>query len=142
MRVNSVLKHKAKLSIFTVILFCLTLIPIPNNVVKAETTGNQKVKVRFLKEDNDYSGWNIWTWWPSKDGHVVEFTHKDEKGVYAVIDVPKSGELGMIIKKGEWENKATGDVKYDLSKGEKEIIITSGVLDKGNPEPKSIEYEE
>ncbi|MDB1962649.1 Ig-like domain-containing protein [Clostridium tertium] len=142
MRVNSVLKHKAKLSIFTVILFCLTLIPIPNNVVKAETTGDQKVKVRFLKEDNDYSGWNIWTWWPSKDGHVVEFTHKDEKGVYAVIDVPKSGELGMIIKKGEWENKATGDVKYDLSKGEKEIIITSGVLDKGNPEPKSIEYEE
>ena len=142
MRVNSVLKHKAKLSIFTVILFCLTLIPIPNNVVKAETTGNQKVKVRFLKEDNDYSGWNIWTWWPSKDGHVVEFTHKDEKGVYAVIDVPKSGELGIVIKKGEWENKATGDVKYDLSKGEKEIIITSGVLDKGNPEPKSIEYEE
>ena len=43
MRVNSVLKHKAKLSIFTVILFCLTLIPIPNNVVKAETTGDQKV---------------------------------------------------------------------------------------------------
>ena len=142
MRGNSVLKHKAKLIIFTVILFCLTLIPVPNNVVKAETSENQKIKVRFLKEDNDYSGWNIWSWWPNKDGHSIEFTHKDDKGVYAVIDVPKSGELGIIIKKGNWETKATGDIKYDLSEGEKEIVITSGVIDNENPNPTSIVYED
>ncbi|GAA0761956.1 Ig-like domain-containing protein [Clostridium sartagoforme] len=142
MRGKSVLKHKAKFSIFTLILFCLTLIPIPNNVVKAETTESQKVKVRFFKEDSDYAGWNIWAWWPNTDGHVIEFTHKDEKGVYAVINVPTSGELGIIIKKGEWETKATKDVKYDLSKGETEIVITAGKLDSGdNVEPKSIVYE-
>ena len=142
MRGKSVLKHKAKFSIFTLILFCLTLIPIPNNVVKAETTESQKVKVRFFKEDSDYAGWNIWAWWPNTDGHVIEFTHKDEKGVYAVINVPTSGELGIIIKKGEWETKATKDVKYDLSEGETEIVITAGKLDSGdNVEPKSIVYE-
>ena len=142
MRVNSVLKHKAKLIIFTVILFCLTLIPIPNNMVKADIIGNQKIKVRFLKEDSDYSGWNIWTWWTNKDGHSIEFTHKDDKGVYAVIDVPKSGELGIIIRKGNWETKATDDIKYDLSKGEKEIVITAGVIDNENPNPKDVVYED
>ncbi|WP_411168221.1 Ig-like domain-containing protein [Clostridium sp. MB05] len=140
MRVNNILKHKAKLSIFTVILFFLTLIPIPNKVVKAGTTESQKVKVRFLKEDGDYNGWNIWSWWPQKNGHSVEFTHKDDKGVYAVIDVPKSGELGLVVKKGEWEAKANEDIKYDLAKGETEIIITAGTIDKENPKEKSVEY--
>ena len=142
MRKNIISKLKAKISMFILIIFCLTLIPIPNNVVKAETTGNQKIQDRFLKEDNDYSGWNIWAWWPNKDGHSVEFTHKDDKGVYAVIDVPKSGELGMVIKKGETELKATEEIRYDLSKGEKEIIITVGEIDNNNPKSKSIVYEE
>ena len=142
MKKSYFLKQKSKLAIFTVIMFLLTLIPVNNKVAKAETTGNQKIKVRFLKEDNDYTDWNIWTWWTNKDGHSVEFTNKDDKGVYAVIDVPKSGELGIIIKKGNWETKASGDIKYDLSKGDKEIVVTAGVIDKDNPKEKSVLFED
>lgn len=140
MRGNSLLKHKAKLAILTVLMFLLTLIPIPSNIVMANTTGTEKVKIRFLKDDTDYTGWSIWTWLEGKDGKEVKFTHQDEKGVYAIIESQKDSKLNFIVKKDNWESKATGDVQYDLSKGSKEIIVTAGKIDKDNPEPKSIEY--
>ena len=142
MRGNSFLKHKSKLAIFTVLMFLLTLIPIPNITVKADTATTEKVKIRFLKDDADYTGWNIWAWWSGNEGKEVSFTNEDEKGVFAVLEVPNDDEFGFIIRKGSWEAKATSNVIYDLSKGPSEIIVTAGKIDKDNPEPKNIEYED
>lgn len=140
MKRNSFLKHKSKLAIFTVLMFLLTLIPIPNIAVKADTATTEKVKIRFLKDDADYTGWNLWVWWSGNKGKEVSFTHEDEQGVYAVLDVPNDSEFGFIVRKGDWEAKATSNVIYDLSKGPSEIILTAGKIDKDNPEPKNIEY--
>lgn len=139
MRGNKFLKHKSKLALFTVLMFILTLIPVPNSIVKANTEGMEKVKIRFVKEDADYSDWNIWVWWTGKDGKEVSFTNKDEQGVYTVIEAPKDAKLGFIIKKGNWETKATENVEYDLAKGPKEIVVTSEKIDNDNPEAK-IDY--
>lgn len=141
MRVNNFLKHKSKLILFIVLMFILTLIPIPNSTVKADTKAMEKVKIRFIKEDADYSNWNIWIWWTDNDGKEVKFTHQDERGVYAVIEAPKDAKLGFIIRKGNWETKATTNVEYDLSKGPKEIIVTSEKIDKDNPEAK-VDYQD
>ena len=136
---KSILKNRSKISLFTLILFCFSLIPFQSLKVNAETTKTQRVKVRFSKEDKDYEGWNLWTWGTSGSDGEVNFNYEDEKGVYAVIEVPISGELGFIVRKGEWETKATGDVKYDLSKGEKELIVNSIKVDGNNPEYKLLE---
>ncbi|WP_288221349.1 alpha-amylase family glycosyl hydrolase [uncultured Clostridium sp.] len=139
MRVNNFLKHKSKLALFTVLMFILTLIPIPNSIAKANAETMEKVKIRFVKEDTDYSNWSIWTWWTGNDGKEVKFTHQDEQGVYAVIEAPKDSKIGFIIKKGSWETKATGNVEYNLSEGPREIIVTSEKIDKDNPKAK-IDY--
>ena len=140
MKGKNILRHKSKISILILFLFIFSLVPLPSKVVKGETLENQKVKVRFFKEDGDYAGWNLWIWHTNETGKSIEFTHEDEQGVYALLEVPKEGQLGVIVKKGEWETKATGDIEYDLSKGETEIIIKAGVLDINNPNPESIEY--
>ena len=135
MKKKGMKKYRWHISIIMTILFCLSLIPVPINYANAAETETQKIKVRFFKTDEDYSNWDIWTWWDGEEGKAVQFDYKDEKGVYAVIDVPKSGELGYIIRKDDWSEKATGDMKYDLSKGEKEIVITYGEPEK----PSSVE---
>ena len=52
----------------TLVLFCLSLVPFPSGIVKAETNNTQKVKIRFNKADGDYTNWDIWTWWEGQDG--------------------------------------------------------------------------
>lgn len=137
--VNNFLKHKPKLAIFTVLMFILTIIPVPSSIVKANDESMEKIKIRFLKEDSDYNNWSIWTWWTGNDGKEISFTHEDEQGVYAVLEAPKDATLNFIIKKGAWESKATGEVQYDLKGGPKEIIVTSEKIDKDNPKAE-IEY--
>lgn len=135
MRKKGIMKYKWQISLMTLVLFCLSLVPFPSGIVKAETNNTQKVKIRFNKADGDYTNWDIWTWWEGQDGKNINFTHKDEQGVYAVVEVPKSGELGYIIRKNDWSEKATGNVSYDLSKGEKEVVVTYGTPEN----PQSIE---
>lgn len=135
MRKKGIMKYKWQISLMTLVLFCLSLVPFPSGIVKAETNNTQKVKIRFNKADGDYINWDIWTWWEGQDGKNINFTHKDEQGVYAVVEVPKSGELGYIIRKNDWSEKATGDLSYDLSKGEREVVVTYGTPEN----PKSIE---
>ena len=128
------MKKKSKLrwyiSVVMTVLFCISLIQIPINYANAAETDTQKIKIRFFKSDGDYTNWDIWTWLDKQEGKAVQFDYKDEKGVYAVIDVPKTGELGYIIRKNDWSQKATTDMKYDLAKGEKEIIINYGEPEK------------
>lgn len=128
-------KLKWYISVVMTILFCLSLIPVPINYANAAETETEKVKIRFFKSDGDYDKWDIWAWTDTQEGRAVSFDYKDEKGVYAVLEVPKSGELGYIIRKSDWSQKATSDMKYELSKGEKEIVITYGESEK----PSSVE---
>lgn len=139
MKKRGIRSYKWHISLMTLVLFCLNLVPFTSRLSSAATENTQKLKVRFNKDDEDYNNWDIWTWWDGQDGKEISFTHEDEEGVYAVLDVPKEGTLGLIIKKGEWELKATGNVEYDLSEDENEIIITAGTLDKDNPTGYTVE---
>ena len=78
------------------------------------------VKVRFIKEDESkYENWGFWTWYPGQTGEFVKFDYIDKEGAYAILELPSQvteGELGIIVKQGEgWDNKATGDLKYEIS---------------------------
>ena len=138
MKKKGLIRHKYHISVVTLIIFCLSLIPFTSIQVKAEEK-TQKIKIRFQKADEDYTSFDIWAWWTGNDGKDIKFSYKDEKGVYALLDVPATGELGFIVRKDDWSLKATSNITYDLSKGEKEIIITAGTLDKDNPKDYSVE---
>ena len=142
MKKSGIMKYKMQLALMTLVFFCLNLVPFSNVWVNADTKELQKIKVRFFKEDGDYSGWNIHAWGVDGATSGMPFLFQDDKGVYTVLELPKTGELGFIIRKStddnEWAEKATGNVIYDLSNGEKEIVVTYGAPE----EPKSIEENE
>lgn len=115
-----------------------------NSVVVVPKQQEKKVvKVRFIKEgETKYENWGFWTWYPGENGKFVEFDYVDKEGAYTLLELPASvtsGELGLIIKEGQgWDNKATGDLKYEISElnnDNNEIVVTYG-----EPEnPKSVE---
>lgn len=88
-----------------------------------------ELKVNYLRYDNAYEGWNIWSWLPSKDGRSFAFnnqhqaivTHHDDRGISSV---------GLIVRHStsanEWNGKNTPDdllvTGFDAS-GKKEIWI-------------------
>jgi len=101
------------------------------------------VKVRFIKEgETKYDNWGFWTWYPGENGKFVEFDYVDKEGAYTLLELPANvteGELGIIVKEGQgWDNKATGDLKYEISEltnDNNEIVVTYGE----NENPKSVE---
>ena len=97
------------------------------------------VKVRFIKEgETKYENWGFWTWYPGETGKFIEFDYVDKEGAYTLLELPAKvteGELGIIVKEGQgWDNKATGDLKYEISElnnDNNEIVVTYG--EKENP---------
>ena len=115
------------------------------NSVVIVPKGEEKkvVKVRFIKDDETkYENWGFWTWYPGEGGRFIEFDYVDKEGAYTLLELPStvtSGELGIIVKQGQdWNNKATGDLKYEISElnnDNNEIVVTYGEKEK----PKSVE---
>ena len=63
MRKKRLIDYKWQISLMTVVLFCLTLIPFPNSIISVAAETTQKVKIKFNKDDGDYWNWDIWAWW-------------------------------------------------------------------------------
>ncbi|SFN66852.1 pullulanase [Proteiniclasticum ruminis] len=94
--------------------------------------GELTLKVHYRRFDENYEGWNLWIWPKGGEGAAYEFTSTDEYGAVAEIPVVSGDaeELGIIIRKGEWEAK---DVDMDrfipLSKA-KEGVLNLYLLEK------------
>ena len=108
--------------------FMVGMPPMTNiSVNAAEAEENVYVKIRYQRADSDYKDWNIWAWEAGKDGVQVDFIGTDEDGAFAVVKTTKAaGSLNFIIRKGNWAEKATGDVTVDLNNGDSEIVMTQG----------------
>ncbi|SDI66135.1 pullulanase [Proteiniclasticum ruminis] len=74
--------------------------------------GELTLKVHYRRFDENYDGWNLWIWPQGGEGAAYEFTASDEYGAVAEIPVVPGDaeELGLIVRKGEWEAK---DVDVD-----------------------------
>jgi pullulanase len=75
----------------------------------AEFGADKVVVVHYHRIDEDYAGWNLWTWTPGQPGKQVEFTGTSEFGRYAVVPV-SADRAGFIVRKGDWQQK---DVDHD-----------------------------
>lgn len=109
-----------------VFLFLISFIPMPMSIAKAaEISDTVYVKIRYVRPDADYTDWNVWVWQTGKDGSQVNFIGEDEQGKFAVVEMPKNaGSFNFIVRKGDWDEKATNDETVDLTKGDSEVVIT------------------
>lgn len=110
------------------------VITAPGGGSDTEVHTEVEVTVHYVRYDDDYTGWNIWTWLPGEDGksvpfedvdgdHTATFTHSDPDGVNSV---------GLIVRKSEdgneWAAKNTADdvVLTSFPNGQTEIWIVQG----------------
>lgn len=64
------------------------------------------VNLHYLREDGDYTGWNVW-FWTTEEGDSYPFgTDEDEHGVVCTAKFPAATEqVGFIVRLNEWEAK-------------------------------------
>ena len=98
---------------------------------KADTT--VKIKFHYSREDNNYEGWNLWTW--SDSNQPLTFDEKEENGVCATGTYSASAkQVGFIVRFSQPDNEWAGkDVEADRSVdlsivmgGTVHVYITSG----------------
>ena len=109
------------------------------NAVDAYADTTVTVKFHYTREDNDYEGWNLWTW--SDKNQPLTFDEKEANGVCATGIYTKSAkEVGYIVRKSEgdndWADKDVaanrfvdlrvvlgGTVHIYITSGEEEVVV-------------------
>ncbi|MCM1105510.1 MAG: type I pullulanase [Blautia sp.] len=93
------------------------------------------LRVHYARLDNDYTGWDIWSW-PGTS--PTDFSGTDDFGVYgdAIVGELESGtQVGVIVRKNDWSDREAtdlngGDRLVDTffldADGNGEIYVVSG----------------
>lgn len=122
-----------------VMVLSLVLVPMPGNTVSAEGTGPVVIKVHYTREDNNYDGWDIYTWGDvNGGGHTL--VEENGEMVATVYANANTSSIGFIVRQGgdSWTSKDPGsdrfieDVYTDLAmvkSGTLHVYCTSGVSD-------------
>lgn len=139
-----------RILLFFIIIFTFILtLSLP---IKA---ANNKLYLHYYRFDGNYSNWNVWIWQSKPtglDGSAYQFEEDNTPinfnfgGVVVIIDLdehfPNSTELGVIIRKGEWQEKdidndrfidvsSKGELHYYFVEGEP--LIGTSILDPNGP---------
>ena len=119
--------------------FITALVMVLNVVVGvfspiAFAAGNEvDVTVHYYRLDGNYEGWNVWTWIPELAGSQQLFKEEDSFGKiakYKIKNTTNDKQVGIIIRKGEWETR-DGDIDrlVDIKDGKVEVWIVQGEPD-------------
>ncbi|HWG84716.1 MAG TPA: pullulanase-associated domain-containing protein, partial [Deinococcales bacterium] len=91
--------------------------------------------IHYKRLKGDYEGWNVWSW-PYKpqggEGKAYQFEGQDAFGRVATIVIPgKHDQLGVIIRKGDWEKKDIDTDRFVTVQpgGRTEIWALEGIKD-------------
>ncbi len=102
-------------AVLLTMIMVLSCFVLPSVVNAAEET---KVNIHYLREDGDYSAWDVWAWADGLDGAGYAFTDNgDADGAVATVTITEATpSLGFIVRKPDWSAKdPDGDRKVDLS---------------------------
>lgn len=90
------------------------------------------VNIHYLRDDGDYSAWDVWAWGDGLDGAAYKFADTtDSNGAVTTVTITDSTpRMGFIIRKPDWSAKdPDGDRYVDLSSvvsGTVEVYCVSG----------------
>ncbi|MBT2639725.1 pullulanase [Bacillus sp. ISL-39] len=132
---------KRSFSIFMTAIMILSLwLPfIPAHQANAEgstvtsETADRKVRFTYIREDQNFGEWNIWTWNTGVQDGQVDFTTRE--GKEAVVDIPvgqDTAQMGFVLRSTyNWDTaqKEFGDRFIRVNKNDSitKAFITSGV---------------
>ncbi|MCM3124257.1 MULTISPECIES: pullulanase [unclassified Mesobacillus] len=132
---------KRSFSIFMTAIMLLSLwIPfVPAQQANAEGTAttsestDRKVRFTYIREDQNFGEWNIWTWNTGVQDGQVDFTTKE--GRKAVANIPvgaNTAEMGFVLRSTyDWNTaqKEFGDrfIKVNKNDSITKVFVTSGV---------------
>lgn len=137
-------KSKRSFSIFMTALMLLSLwlpfVPAPEASAEGSSTGestaassDRKLRFTYIREDQNFGEWNIWTWNTGVADGQADFTTKE--GTKAVVDIPVSAattQMGFVLRSTyDWgtAQKEFGDRFIPINKNDTltKAYITSGV---------------
>lgn len=137
-------KSKRSFSIFMTAIMLLSLwlpfVPAPEASAEGSSTGesttassDRKLRFTYIREDQNFGEWNIWTWNTGVADGQVDFTTKE--GTKAVVDIPVSEattQMGFVLRSTyDWNTaqKEFGDRFIPINKNDTltKAYITSGV---------------
>jgi len=73
----------------------------------------QLLVVHYARIDGQYDGWNVWAWPADRDGASFAFGDRDDFGRIAVVPLKeRTDRVGLIVRKGEWEQKDGDQDRY------------------------------
>jgi pullulanase len=138
-------KTKRRFSVFMTLLMVLSLwLPyVPAQTVTAATSGEEEldtnqtadrtVRFTYIREDQQYNGWNIWAWNTGVQDDQINFDSYENGVATANIAVaPETEQFGFVLRSTEdWNTaeKEFGDrfIKVNRNDTLTKAYITSGV---------------
>lgn len=123
---------RMKAMLMALIMVASTVLSAMSDFQVVQAADGITVRFHYLREDGNYTDWNMWIWAAGADGTANEFTGEDEYGKYLdyTIDAGTS-EVGFIVREGDWLNKDIESDRFvdvsDVISGLVDVKITSGV---------------
>lgn len=106
------------------LLAVLLLFPVKAYAVE---TGDLAVTFHYVRAEQDYEGFRIWSWVDDQEGKEYGFSGVDGHGARTMVsysDISEDSRIGFLIKLNDWESgEIRADRFLDLSK------IQNGALD-------------
>lgn len=91
---------------------------------------NVELNLHYYRFDENYDGWDIWSWAKDKEGKGYEFNGEDEYGKIAKIEYKDiKDSIGFIVRKSDWSDK---DIDLDrfinLAYANKDGVIDAYII--------------
>jgi len=87
------------------------------------------VQFEYVREDKNYTDWDIWVWNTGVQNDAIPFTVVDGKAIALVEVAPNVTQVGFIIRKGNWLEKDTDADRFVNMKLDENFVVarvTSG----------------
>lgn len=110
--------------------------------INPDDHGGRVLVVHYFRPDDDYAGWNLWTWGQEQDGRAINFSGRTDFGRYAIVPIDRNtSRQGFIIRQGNWQAK---DVDRDRWANLQRRNVTEVWLVSGDPrvftDPQSVDF--
>lgn len=109
--------RKAGKRIFFLVAFLVMWLGNPKEVYASGETVT--VEVNYIRYNGDYDDWSLWLWQDDQEGASYSF-EKTEDGVKTVVqlnNVTSDSSIGIIVRRGNWEEK-DGEAERYLDLGQ------------------------
>ncbi|WP_066172767.1 alpha-amylase family glycosyl hydrolase [Bacillus marinisedimentorum] len=106
-----------------------------NEQVQKETPEQRRmIEFTYKRHDNDYEGWNLWTWGNGIAGGRVDFERISDHGAVAYIEADsKTEQIGFVIRRWDsWEVKDPYSADRHIKVGPEpytKVMVENGVAE-------------